>query len=93
MANLFYPYRFRLKFLRPDDIVHLQIAKLTHSIHYSTKSCLNFLLILPKWRIPISIALDLLQALITTKLNLELKKPKELWPLLDQGYGVRFQVM
>ena len=58
-----------------------------------TKSCLNFLLILPKWRIPISIALDLLQALITTKLNLELKKLKELWPLLEQGYGVRFQVM
>ena len=40
-----------------------------------------------------SIALDLQQALITTKLNEELKKAKELWPLLDQGYGVRFRVM
>ena len=58
-----------------------------------TKFCQNLILILPKWRIPISIALDLQQALIRTKLKVELKKAKELWPLLDQGYGVRFQVM
>ena len=57
-----------------------------------TKFCQNFILILPKWRIPISIALDVQQALFTTKLNLELKKAKELWLLLDQGYGVRFRV-
>ena len=30
-------------------------------------SCQNFILILPKWRIPISIALNLQQALLTTK--------------------------
>ena len=40
-----------------------------------------------------SMALDLQQALITTKLTLELKKAKGLWPLLDQEYGVRFRVM
>ena len=39
-----------------------------------TKFCQNFILILPKWRISISIALDLQQALITTKLNVELGK-------------------
>ena len=58
-----------------------------------TKFCHNFILILPKWRVPISIALDLQQALITTKLNAELKKEKELSPVLDQGYGLRFRVM
>ena len=58
---------FRLKFLRFDDIVQLQIAKLMHSI--VTKLCQNFNLILPKWRIPITIALDLQQALITTSLK------------------------
>ena len=30
------------------------------------------------------IALELQQALTTTKLNAELKKAKELWPLFDQ---------
>ena len=57
------------------------------------KICQNFILILPTWRIPISIALNLQQALNTTKLNVELKNPKELWHLLDQEYGVRFRVM
>ena len=59
----------------------------------ATKFCQNFILILLKWRMPITIALDLQQALITTKLIIELKKPKKLWHLLDQGYSVRFQVM
>ena len=58
-----------------------------------TKFCQNFILILPTWRIPITIALDLQQALITPKLNVKLKKAIELWPLLDQEYGVRFRVM
>ena len=40
-----------------------------------------------------SIALDLQQAVITTQLNVELKKSKELGHLFDQGYGVRFRVM
>ena len=53
-----------------------------------TKFCQNFILIFPKWKIPISIALDLQQALITTKLNVELK---ELKPLLDQGFIPRDQ--
>ena len=85
------PIYFRLEFLRFDDIVELQIASLCPlSI---TKFCQNLISVLPKWRIPISIALDLQQAVITTKLNVELKKPKELWPLFDQGYGVRIRVM
>ena len=37
-----YRYRFRLKFLRSDDIVQLQIAKLTHSIHYKILPELSF---------------------------------------------------
>ena len=41
-----------------------------------TKDCQNLILILLRWRTPISIALDFKQALITTKLNIGVKKPK-----------------
>ena len=83
------PIHFRLKFIRFDDIVQLQIAKLMPSTHYKIlpEFYFNFTKVENTHQHSTRFATS--SNCKQIKRTVELKKAKELWPLLDQGHGVR----